>query len=48
MADGNTKEYQAKSPELIFSNIEKQTIENINVLKRTLTYDATGRERVHI
>lgn len=34
MADGNTKEYQAKSPELIFSNIEKQTIENINVLKK--------------
>ena len=37
MADGNTKEYQAKSPELIFSNIEKQTIENINVLKKELS-----------
>ena len=37
MADGNTKEYQAKSPELIFSKIEKQTIENINVLKKELS-----------
>ncbi|HDZ1986474.1 TPA: TrmB family transcriptional regulator, partial [Klebsiella pneumoniae] len=37
MADGDTKEYQAKSPDLIFNQIEKETIENISVLKKELS-----------
>ncbi|MDN3697345.1 TrmB family transcriptional regulator [Vibrio clamense] len=37
MSEGETKEYEAKSPELIFSQIEKKTVENINVLKTELS-----------
>ncbi|MGL6314185.1 TrmB family transcriptional regulator [Vibrio sp. WXL103] len=37
LCDGETKEYEAKSPELIFSQIEKRTIENISVLKKELS-----------
>lgn len=37
MSEGDTKEYEAKSPELIFSQIEKMTIENISVLKSELS-----------
>jgi sugar-specific transcriptional regulator TrmB len=37
MSDGDTKEYEAKSPELIFSQIEKKTIENIQILKTELS-----------
>ncbi|MFA0678796.1 helix-turn-helix domain-containing protein, partial [Vibrio sp. 10N.222.51.A6] len=33
MSDGDTKEYEAKSPDLIFSQIEKKTVTNINFLK---------------
>jgi sugar-specific transcriptional regulator TrmB len=37
MCEGNTKEYEAKSPNLILSQIEKSTIEDISMLKRELT-----------
>lgn len=37
MSDGETKEYEAKSPDLIFSQIEKKTIENIQILKKELS-----------
>ncbi|WP_171751266.1 TrmB family transcriptional regulator [Vibrio sp. MACH09] len=37
MSDGETKEYEAKSPELIFSQIEKKTVDNIHILKKELS-----------
>lgn len=37
MSEGDTKEYEAKSPELIFSQIEKKTVENISILKKELS-----------
>lgn len=37
MSDGDTKEYEAKSPELIFNQIEQKTVENIQVLKKELS-----------
>ena len=37
MSDGDTKEYEAKSPELIFSQIEKKTVDNIQILKTELS-----------
>ncbi|WCE30849.1 TrmB family transcriptional regulator [Vibrio sp. SCSIO 43137] len=37
MSDGDTKEYEAKSPELIFSQIEKKTVKNIHILKKELS-----------
>lgn len=37
MSDGETKEYEAKSPELILSQIEKKTIDNIHILKKELS-----------
>ncbi|MDE1254097.1 TrmB family transcriptional regulator [Vibrio aestuarianus] len=37
MSDGDTKEYEAKSPELIFNQIEKNTVENIHILKKELS-----------
>lgn len=37
LSDGDTKEYEAKSPDLIFSQIEKKTVENISVLKKELS-----------
>ena len=37
MSDGDTKEYEAKSPDLIFNQIEKKTIENIQILKKELS-----------
>lgn len=57
LSDGDTKEYEAKSPELIFSQIEKKTVENINILKTELSkmmlqeekqfvYNVTGYENV--
>lgn len=36
MSDGTTKEYEAKSPELIFNQIEKDTVNHIQVLKKEL------------
>lgn len=36
MSDGTTKEYEAKSPELIFNQIEKDTVDHIQVLKKEL------------
>jgi len=57
MSDGDTKEYEAKSPELIFSQIERQTIDNIQILKKELSrmmlqeekefiYNVTGFENL--
>jgi HTH-type transcriptional regulator, sugar sensing transcriptional regulator len=57
MSDGDTKEYEAKSPDLIFSQIEKKTVENINILKTELSkmmlqeekefvYNLTGSENL--
>ncbi|KHD24637.1 TrmB family transcriptional regulator [Vibrio caribbeanicus] len=57
LSDGDTKEYEAKSPELIFNQIEKKTVENINILKTELSkmmlqeekqfvYNVTGYENV--
>ena len=57
MSDGDTKEYEAKSPDLIFSQIEKETIENIHILKKELSrmmlqeekefiYNVTGFENL--
>lgn len=37
LSDGDTKEYEAKSPDLIFSQIEKNTLENISILKKELS-----------
>lgn len=37
MSDGDTKEYEAKSPDLIFNQIEKKTVENIGFLKKELS-----------
>lgn len=37
MSDGDTKEYEAKSPDLIFSQIEKKTVDNIHILKKELS-----------
>ncbi|KIF46289.1 TrmB family transcriptional regulator [Vibrio owensii 47666-1] len=37
LSDGDTKEYEAKSPELILSQIEKKTVENISILKKELS-----------
>lgn len=37
MLDGETKEYEAKSPDLILSQIEKKTIDNIHILKKELS-----------
>ncbi|MCE4233584.1 TrmB family transcriptional regulator, partial [Escherichia coli] len=37
LVDGETKEYEAKSPELILSQIEKSTIDNIKILKKELS-----------
>ncbi|AXY01978.1 TrmB family transcriptional regulator [Vibrio alfacsensis] len=37
LSDGDTKEYEAKSPELIFNQIEKKTVENIGILKKELS-----------
>nr|WP_086940595.1 helix-turn-helix domain-containing protein [Thaumasiovibrio occultus] len=36
LSDGDTKEYEAKSPELLFEQIEKQTKDNISFLKKEL------------
>ncbi|ALM72487.1 TrmB family transcriptional regulator [Vibrio vulnificus] len=57
MSDGETKEYEAKSPDLIFNQIEKKTIENIQILKKELSrmmlqeekefiYNVTGFENL--
>lgn len=57
LSDGDTKEYEAKSPDLIFSQIEKNTIENIGILKKELAkmmlpeekefvYNVSGYENV--
>lgn len=37
MSDGDTKEYEAKSPDLIFSQIKQKTVENIDILKTELS-----------
>lgn len=37
LSNGDTKEYQAKSPDLIFSEIEKKTYKNISILKKELS-----------
>ncbi|MGL6259275.1 TrmB family transcriptional regulator [Vibrio sp. WXL210] len=37
LSDGDTKEYEAKSPDLIFSQIEKKTVENISIVKKELS-----------
>ena len=37
MIEGATKEYEAKSPELILSQIKKKTLEDIAVLKKELS-----------
>ena len=57
MSDGDTKEYEAKSPDLIFNQIEKKTVENIHILKTELSrmmlqeekefiYNVTGYENL--
>lgn len=45
MCEGNTKEYEAKSPDLILSQIEKSTVEDIAILKRELTKIAFQEEK---
>lgn len=37
LADGETKEYDAKSPDLILNQIEKRTSESIKILKKELS-----------
>lgn len=44
MSDGNTKEYEAKTPELILNQIKKKTAENIHILKKELS-QITGKEQ---
>ncbi|WP_275723894.1 TrmB family transcriptional regulator [Vibrio furnissii] len=57
LSDGETKEYEAKSPDLIFNQIEKKTIEDIHILKKELSrmmlqeekefiYNVTGFENL--
>ncbi|MDN3682211.1 helix-turn-helix domain-containing protein [Vibrio tapetis subsp. quintayensis] len=45
LSDGDTKEYEAKSPDLIFSQIEKKTITNIAILKKELSKMALQEEK---
>nr|WP_261824255.1 TrmB family transcriptional regulator [Vibrio neonatus] len=45
LSDGETKEYEAKSPELIFSQIEKKTMSNIAILKKELAKMALHEEK---
>ena len=37
LSDGDTKEYEAKAPDLILSQIKKKTVENINILQNELS-----------
>ena len=57
MSDGDTKEYEAKTPDLILNQIEKKNAENIHFLKQELTrmmqkeekefvYNVTGFENL--
>ncbi|HIB7324271.1 TPA: TrmB family transcriptional regulator [Escherichia coli] len=48
LVDGETKEYEAKSPELILSQIEKSTIDNIKILKKELSQMMFQNEREFI
>ena len=44
LSEGESKEYEAKSPELIFNQIEKKTVENIHILKDELSRMMTQEE----
>ena len=57
MSDGDIKEYEAKSPDLILNQIEKKTVDNIQILKKELSqmmlqedkefiYNITGYENL--
>ena len=45
LLEGESKEYEAKAPELILSQIEKKTVENIHILKDQLSQMMIQEER---
>ena len=44
MIDGSSKEYEAKSPELILSQIKKKTLDDIAILKKELSLIAVRKD----